>query len=320
LFKNIDYDTLVPLIFRKLRGERTQKFMDGELELAPSTYHRIESGYLKLKLDALISMIYQLDKGNHWEKALQEIANIQANYSSAFSLVGELLGAWGEPNSETLENYLGFSTTKWWRIKNAKSILTAKDFFKLFEDRTGKLEWFLQSVFGVEFSNSKEQSFVSYSDFTALVMSDPSYTVLTALMDSELNFASSREELIRKFSGVLELDFSETEKRLLRLEKMGLCKFEGNRYIVENHKLEIRTELGLGKKVFDYITEFMSETQESNFRRKSYRISAVSEACMHSIIEEQKRFYKKIHELIENDTDVKDRILFFQSGLVEKKK
>lgn len=319
MFKDFDYENLLPMIFRSLRGEQTQKAMDEELELPSSTYHRIESGYLKLKLDNFISLIYQLGQGSAWEKSLKEIANVSSNQSSAVALVTELIKVWGDPSAQSLESQLEFSSTKWWRIKNAKSIISAKDFFKLFEDRTGKLEWFLSSVFGVAINDSRGQTKLAYKDFTELVLSDPSYTVLTALMDSELNFADTRELLVEKFSKVLEKSFEATEERLRVLESMGLCVFENKQFVSRDHKLEIKTELGLGKKVFSYIADYMNQTEEENFRRKSYRISAVSEDCLNDIVEEQKSFYKKLHQRIEADSANKDHVLFFQSGIVVKK-
>lgn len=310
------YKNIALKLFTYTRGEVTQTSMDERLDLAKGTYHRLEAGYLIGRLSFFQEKHEELQFMEKWNYAMLKVLNVRIDGTSCNHLQ-QFISVWGEPSKYDLEGEFQFSKSKWWRLTNSRSEISLAEFFHIIEKLSGKLTIFLNILTDNYFDNYHFGSSDQYKNLTDLIKDEPEVCLITAALDLLKLKNLNEENSIRYISVKTKIPLPRLKQLIEELKQISNIGEGSGLLELCNQKVEIRgNEESLGNSVFQYILKLSKNQDVQNFKRKSYKIAAVSESTLNKIILEQRNSYERIQAIInDNNTEELSEILVLNQSL-----
>lgn len=302
------YEKITNKVLVQLRGKEDRLGFSKKLGYSYNQYFKFEAGYKKFKLCDFIktlAVVPSIDSLKLFNSILElNITNVDQE-----SILNSFCNVWGNPSNYVIEQELGMSISKWWRIKNGKSTMDFSDFLLLLDVMTGRLLPFLEEILSeaiieelVLGKGSVHQAYLFLQKYPESAL------ITTGLYNSSYMSADPQNALanLQKLTGIPKDKFDFLLEQMLN---KNILYYEEGFLKSTAYKIELKSlELEVGKSLLNFI---LGEVKKENDRpveealgkgiRSTYKIASVTPKTKELIIEELKMAYKNISSLITND-------------------
>lgn len=320
---------LTPRLIKELRGDRDYKSISEEVGISYGQFFKLENGYSKLKFEEFIK-ICQTVKSLDLKKIFKNIMCLELEEFTQAEFMERYCSSWGEPSKYVLKEKLGFTPSKWWRLKTGQSRLTFDDFIKLITscgcDAYGFLSHFLPEDV-ISLYTKKENDF--FENEMRIMAAFPEACQITTIIgdNSYVNAdVDNKTDLLRSLS---KLDHDKFNFLLNILVKNNVLYLNKENGLYEKHQMKIylkdqnidtyETMKSISKFAMNSQERVMSDPEHDRDRIKfAFGVSTLTREAFNEIRQEIIDSFHRINTILEND-NLKDNpqmeLAIFQMGI-----
>ena len=302
---------LTPILVKELRGERDYKTISEELGVSYGQFFKIENGYSKLKYDEFIKICKTVPRIN-LKLIFKESLCLDLEEFSQDELIERFCNVWGEPSLYVLKEILGFTTSKWWRIKSGKSRLSFDDFIRLVSSCGCSSHKFLLNFLP---ENKLAQYTRKNNDFyeneLKIMTIFPEACQITAAIGDESYVCAkidNKTDVLRNISKLSIDKFNYLLKVLVQNRVIYLNQQTG---LYEKHQMKVFLKQdnedtyeafkSLSKHFMKKQSQILETEHDKNRIKFNFGATTVSNDAFENIKEEMIKCFHAINSIIEND-------------------
>ncbi len=314
-YENFDFENLVRLVLKEIRGNRTQKEMSERLQYTYNQWHKWESGQKKLMWSDLekIASVLQINL----ETAKQTVSLKKNIGDDGREFVLNILKAHGGPNTKFAKEKLKLSPAAYHRLKSSKKDVEVAFVFRCLGILSSMLPYFLdelvRGISGKVFQGAVEV-------LGRQVQLESAFPWLSSLeacieLDAYKQLSEHNDLFIAEILGLSEKQVRAGLKMLVENETILR---EGEKYVLNIKRVDLQSNIEESAK----FAKFWSEISLRRFQtadgvpssRKGFanRVTPVSAEAMQKIHELRFKFYEEMNKVFQSDGDrPKEHILVF---------
>lgn len=320
------YDRINQALLESLSHKQDKAVLSEKMGYSYNQFFKLEAGYKKFKLSDFVKLCQirgDIDLVNIFNKSF----DIQISDFDQQEILENICDAWGAPSHYLIENELEISTSKWWRLKNGKSSINLDDFFRLIDALSGRLVEFLKFFLSAEKISELFQHQNTAHQILMFLQKYPQSSLITTGLYTEVYLHSEPAQRLNALCELTGLNKDEFDFLVTSMLSKGILYEEDGILKGTIYKTELKSqEIEVGKSVLDYmLTNIQKENllvnTEKGIEKKlccTYKIASVSQETKLAAIEEMKKCYRKVSELIESDNNShRDQLIMFEQAILK---
>ncbi len=310
----------------RLRGDRSYKEFSKEIGISYGQLFKLENGYNKLKFEEFVKICAHVDD-IELKTIFKEKLYLELDDFNQSDLIEKFCRVWGEPSKYLLTRRIGFTNSKWWRIKSGSSRLILEDFLILIEqcgcDIIGFLAHFLNED---DMKNLKGGGESFYQNELFILQKFPDAVQITTIIGDQCYESAPLEERTNKLREMSCLDKERFDFLLDILVRNDVLYLEKETSLYKKHQLKFYVKgkddtYETFKSVNNHIMKKQIELVENPFHNKdnvkfACGVTTISEDALIKIKKEITDTFSRINDIMENDNlnEDKKRLAAFQLG------
>lgn len=316
----MDFERITQKMLQEVRGGHSTQQESELLGFSYDKYYRWENDYQKLDLVDFITIFET--KHVDLVHVLNDSLSIKCDDLKQGLILQSILEEWGSPSYKLMSERIGFSKSKWWRIKSGESKMSLVDFFKFVDIMTGRLPILLKQLMPYARGKELSHSTSEYEKSLKVLSDNPEIAFLTSLFYLKSYRSLSWPKKTAFLANKMSVSVSHVERLINILNEHDILTKKEYGYEVKTFKTHITNKEQL---VSQSLSSFLIRLNlahlnslDKDFLSKNFKIAPISNTAAQEISVILKNSFKEISKIIDNDDpDSREKIIaFYQSSIL----